>query len=199
MTNRASVAPFPAHLDREAFGHWLTGFADGESSFCLRRARAIARRKTILSARFSITLRADDRETLSLIQSFWHCGRISFFDNRRSKIVNAKPIAVYSVQATPDLAQIVVPHFDRFPLRSKKGRDFAVWKEAVALLDAIRKRSAGGRPGGGCYAKWSRDECQRFLAFKEALQQQRVFENHPSPVSASAVSERTLFDESQVS
>jgi hypothetical protein len=31
MVTRDPIEPFPADIDRDAFGHWLSGFTDGES------------------------------------------------------------------------------------------------------------------------------------------------------------------------
>jgi hypothetical protein len=190
MAKADSIVPFPAHIDREAFGNWLSGFADGESSFLLTIAIGKQGRTVpTLHANFRIALRSDDGDTLRLIQSFWGCGVLSFFDNRRCKIPNAKPIAVYAVQAIPGLAEIVVPHFERFPLRSKKAADFAIWKEGIVLLDTIRRRPLQFRPGdgikpghGGAIPKWTEAELIRFLSLKDALQKQRVFADSLSPI-----------------
>jgi hypothetical protein len=206
MVNGISVPPFPAHLDREAFGHWLSGFADGESTFLLGFVRPKKRTSETAHGTFRITLRADDGDTLRLIQSFWRCGRLGFYDNRRSKIPNARPIGVYGVQATGDLIRTVIPHFDRYPLRSKKARDFAIWKEGIALLDTIQRRRLRYRPGmapnrhGGTYPKWTKTDQSRFVALKESLQKQRAFD-HLSPLSncsdctAAPIVERSLFDD----
>ena len=42
-----------------------------------------------------------------------------------------------------DDLQGLVAYFDRFPLRAKKARDYAVWKEAVEIYVAGTASSAG--------------------------------------------------------
>lgn len=176
-----AVEPFPEGIDREAFGSWLSGFADGEGSFGLRLQGSQSQVHCSAIASFRITLRDDDAETLDLIRSYFGCGRLAFAANERSGVANAKPIAIYGVQSISELARVVIPHFERFPLRSKKQRDFAVWRQGVELVAEVQARPLIYRPGhranrhGGTFPKWTEEERQRFREVEASLKDQRRY------------------------
>jgi hypothetical protein len=169
------IDPFPEDIDRDGFGHWLAGFTDGEGCFCLPYTRNRKRTDAYTpSARFTINLRADDAVILYTIQSYWRKGRVSvnpLIDKR-----NPNPHIVFHVHGMRDLLNTVVPHFERFPLRAKKARDFAIWKQAVALLVEV-----SGKPPHrtGPLGRWTQEDLQKFLSLRAALENIRTY--RPSP------------------
>jgi hypothetical protein len=172
------IAPFPADIDRREFGGWLSGFADGEATFGLRLCEQTDRAKPRpnATAGFRITLRDDDAEVLRLIQSFWGCGTLSFHPNSRSRIPNANPIAIYSVQRVADLMDVVVPHFERHPLRAKKRSDFEVWRRGVELLAEIQGRPLIGHLGkGGTLPRWTEADREKLISLSGELKAQRRY------------------------
>jgi hypothetical protein len=42
---------------------------------------------------------------------------------------------VYSVQSIQDLTNVIIPHFDKYPLLSKKRADFILFKRIVDLMN----------------------------------------------------------------
>lgn len=169
------IPPLPDDIDRDAFGGWLSGFADGEATFLLRQVVNRLGKPNVL-AQFRITLRDDDAEVLKLIRSFWQCGTIHLSDNSRSKIPNAKPVAIYAVQKTADLAGVVIPHFDRLPLRAKKRNDFAIWRQGVELMASVQARPAIGRfGGGGVFPRWTEAEREEIRLLSARLSQVRQY------------------------
>lgn len=170
------IPPFPAEIDREAFGSWLSGFADGEATFALRVLRDKRRDHFHCTAHLRITLRDDDAETLGLIRSYWDCGRLYSSDNIRSKTPNAKPVTIYAVQSVSDLAKVVLPHFDRHPLRAKKRHDLAIWRQGVELMARAQSRPHVVRPGkGGFEPRWTDAEKERFRSLEMTLRNQRRY------------------------
>lgn len=182
-----AIEPFPSEEGRDAFGHWVSGFTDGEGSFMLRALHASGLQKWNALARFNITLRADDLEILVSIRQFFGCGRLREFANwRRGGILNAKPVAVFSVTNAADLVAKVIPHFDTFPLRAKKRRDYAIWREGVLLLEEVSARPAIPRPVlGGFFPKWTDAERDQFQSLCDALRDQRRYV-HPNASSEPA-------------
>jgi hypothetical protein len=109
-----------------SFGHWIAGLTDGEGCFFL----SIDKRHTRL--RFMISLRMDDRPLLEMVQKTLGFGAV--YDSRRihSTIPNGKPKSTFTCSTARECAAIV-ELFRRFPLQSKKARDFAIWAEANKL------------------------------------------------------------------
>jgi hypothetical protein len=194
MAKAKSIAPFPSDIDRDAFGHWLSGFTDGEGSFALAVTKCRATANLQPSASFRIGLRADETPILRSIQTFFGCGLLIYNDNVRSKITNAKPVMIFCVQESRDLATVIIPHFERYPLRAKKRADFAIWKQGVTLLATVSKRRSVGRLGiGGFYPKWAPEERARFVSLRTALITQRCYESEPTD-QPKREPEATLFD-----
>lgn len=106
--------------------YWVTGFSDAESSFSIRIYKDNTRKlgwgvKPI----FSIELHNRDLLLLKRIQTFFGVGSIY---KHRSNMA-------YSVQSIKDLLLIIIPHFDKYPLLTKKQNDFIIFKKILYLMD----------------------------------------------------------------
>lgn len=106
--------------------NWVTGFSDAESSFSIRivnnKARKVGWR--ILPI-FSIEIHKRDILLLKQIQTFFGVGNIY---KHRSNMT-------YTVQSFYDLSEIIIPHFNKYPLLTQKRSDFLLFKFAVHLLN----------------------------------------------------------------
>lgn len=181
MADHHSITPFPSEISRFHFGHWLSGFVDGEGCFRLLWCPVKGRHKIFQmpTARFEILLRQDDTPILEQIRSYWAAGSLK----SRAPRQHAHDAARYYLSSAVDLATIVVPHFDAFPLRAKKQHDFAIWKQGVALLYQVWLRPTQGNPSGsGTLPKWRLDEREQFGRFVAQLKQSRVYQNYSSIV-----------------
>lgn len=163
----------PADIGRDPFGHWLSGFTDGEGCFRLVHYA----KRNLCSTHFQITLRADDIGVLKLIQSYFRCGGITV-----RKHPGSKPLATFQVAKSRDIVHRVIPHFETYPLRAKKKRDFVIWKEAALLVyRASSRRIRGFGNLRGTLPKWSASERSRFLELKRFLADQRQFDSMSFP------------------
>lgn len=179
------IPPFPGDIDRDAFGHWLSGFCDGEATFAIVKSAKRGRTRTdrgMMSYRavFAIGLRDDDLDILRTVQSFLGCGYIQLLKNLRSKIPNAKPVARFRVDDQENAVGIIVPNFERYPLRAKKRQDFIIWSEAARMLWERKKRKTKTKIGRtGTLPKWSDAEHERFLLLWSSLREQREYRSAP--------------------
>lgn len=197
------IPPFPSDIDRDAFGHWLSGFTDGEGSFNLQfgKPRRLTDIRPTLTCAFSIALRRDDLPILQLIQSYWQCGTILHYDcygPRDGKPRKGNPSSLFGIHNSNHLAVIVVPHFDRYPMFAKKRRDFQIWKKAVLLKAEVSQRKYRGLPSGkGCTPKWTEQEIEYYGLLKTALQKGRLYDGETSDLPPPPPIERqpSLFDQ----
>jgi LAGLIDADG endonuclease len=116
---RLAVEAIPSEL-----GSFLSGFALGEASFMLVcRPRGDYARKWKVSAAFNVSQK--DRAPLELFRDTLGCGSIRRAGNDGW---------YWEVNRLSDIANRVVPFFDRFPLVGRKAEDYALFRSAVALL-----------------------------------------------------------------
>lgn len=157
----------------EADGHYIAGLVDGEGYFTisLKLDSRTKRGGLIIGTSFGIALRADDDAILRWIHATLGCGHI-----RVAQGLNGRcPMVRYSVTDRESAHRIVVPLFERFPLRSKKTKDFALWKKAVALAYTVlgeRRRWAAGT----WVPKWTPDRLAQMRELQCALRTGRRLE-----------------------
>ena len=106
---------------------FITGFTDAESSFVIKISRD-HRAKTgwRIDPAFEIGLNEKDLVLLKKIQSFFAKGSI-----RKNKVNNA---VIFAVQSIKDLATVIIPHFEKYPLISQKRVDFELFKQVVVIM-----------------------------------------------------------------
>lgn len=173
-----SIGRGMSEQERDAFGNWLAGFVDGEGHFQLRYTR----QQYIPCGSFCIKLRGDDLNILYEINKFLGCGSVHGQKERG----RSKPGAYYRISSTPLLRQILVPLFEKYPLRAKKARDFAVWKQAVILMDAIqgRKRVIAARDSKGrilsAAPRWTPEEKNEYENLSSELKHIRKYSEVPN-------------------
>jgi len=172
------VPPFPSDIDRDAFGHWLSGFTDGEGCFMLglHNYRRLKYHYLVPNCCFCISLRADDYRVVELIQAYFQCGVISYAERSKNAGINDKPKVIFRIRAIPQLLDVVVPHFDTYHLYAKKKRDFLIWKEAVVFMSTIinrpYRRTAVGR---GMAPRWTAEERRHFNRLHDLIRKQRSY------------------------
>jgi hypothetical protein len=109
--------------DEDRFLDWLAGFVDGEGCFGVWPHNDNRQYRTGLS----VKLRDDDTPILIEIMERLKMGRIGFIP---AESETWKARVRWDVASNRD-ALCLVHIFDAHPLRAKKARDYAVWREAV--------------------------------------------------------------------
>jgi hypothetical protein len=106
---------------------YLSGYTDGEGCFCVTFNRS-NRHKFGWDIRpsFSVSQNRDRAEVLELFRQKFKCGTIR--PDRSDRTLK------YEVRSVNDLFTKVVPHFERYPLLSKKRIDFEMFSQIVRLM-----------------------------------------------------------------
>lgn len=107
---------------------FVTGFTDAEGCFSISiikdpRYKAGYR----VEALYSVTLHKKDVIILELIQAFFgNAGKINFETKR--------DVVSFTIRSKKYLANIVLPHFDKYPLITQKRGDYLLFKQAFELI-----------------------------------------------------------------
>lgn len=112
----------------DGFGHWLAGFIDGEGCFVIVRRNA-HRESSTYTPQFRISVRDDDAAIIEEIRERTGIGRVHYGRARKSEH-NRQGQAQWVVDRRADVLALV-ELLDRYPLRAKKKRDYAIWREAA--------------------------------------------------------------------
>lgn len=94
-----------------------------------------------LTLRAEITLRDDDRDVLEDIRRTLGLGVVG---RRPSRGPNWAPTATWRVSGRRE-CQLLVQVLDQVPLRSKKKRDYMLWREIVGLYAQFTRGGSGAR------------------------------------------------------
>ncbi len=105
--------------------NFLTGFTDAEGSFVLSITKSDnVKSGWVIKPRFSISLHKKDRFVLEAIKNYLGVGEI---------YTQGTDSIQYRVFSIKDL-QLVIDHFDKYPLISQKFGDYSLFKQAYLLL-----------------------------------------------------------------
>ena len=128
---------------------FVTGLFDGEGCFSLIVHKDKQQRKNSVAtyyrwrAIFIIAFRGDDSEILYSLKDFFNCGRVQMTHPKAYAKIHNLGRVEYVVTSIDDLVNIIIPHFENYPLQTKKKKDFLFWKEAVFILKSARETNNG--------------------------------------------------------
>jgi hypothetical protein len=117
---------------------WITGFVDGEGCFSIhfvRQAERLGRRGYRtgyqVAHEFAVTQGAKSVECLRLLKHHFGVGEV--YRNRRHDN-HKEDLFRFSVARRNDLIKVIIPFFEKYPLRTSKQFDFAKFAECVRLM-----------------------------------------------------------------
>ena len=128
---------------REVEG-WITGFVDGEGCFTVSIIRNYTATQKIayqVFCEFVVTQGERSRTSLETLERFFKCGYINRnrrHDNHREDVLK------YCVRALQELDEIIIPFFEKHPLRTAKRYDFRIFRKIVRLVRRKRHLKPGG-------------------------------------------------------
>ena len=119
------------------FSSYITGFVDGEGCFCISFSLR-AKMKYGLEVRpsFSISQNQRNLEILKSIYNHFGCGGMRFSRNDN----NYK----YEVRSIKDIVNVINKHFDTYPLKTSKKRDFEIFSEICTIIHSNHHLNVDG-------------------------------------------------------
>jgi hypothetical protein len=125
---------------REFLSAYISGYADGEGCFTVSispRAKLLVGWEVRPS--FSVSQNGDRAEVLHVIQVYFGCGSIR--PDRSDKTLK------WETRRLDDLVERVIPHFERYPLLSRKRLDFERFASICRLAAIGAHRTRAGLSG----------------------------------------------------
>ena len=118
---------------------WITGFVDGEGCFSIhfvRQADRLGRRGYRtgyqVAHEFAVTQGARSVKCLHLLKRHFGVGKV--YLNRRHDN-HKEDLYRFSVVRRNDLMNVIIPFFEKYPLRTSKLYDFTKFAECVRLMN----------------------------------------------------------------
>ena len=114
---------------------WITGFSDAEASFGLDFVRKSSSRTgwQILPV-FKIHLHKKDLALLQQIQSYFNNLAQESGQECHGHFLVSGDMAMWRVGSMAELNHVILPHFDKYPLITKKLADYLLFRDAVKLM-----------------------------------------------------------------
>ena len=131
-----------ADNQQERLAFWIVGFVDGEGTFSV----SLNRNSTTTTGyqvfpEFVVTQGAKSLAALQEIQEYFGCGKI--YENRRYDN-HRESMYRYVVRSFNDLTTVIIPFFQRFPLRTAKQKDFQKFCEVIELMKERKHINSDG-------------------------------------------------------
>ena len=116
------------------FASYITGFVDGEGCFMVSFTKK-AKFKTGLEVRpsFSVSQNRRSKDILQDMVKYFGCGSVRF--SRGDQTYK------YEVRSIEDLRKKIIPHFERYPLKTSKIKDFQIFIEICDLVAQNKHRN----------------------------------------------------------
>lgn len=111
--------------DKELNPYWITGFTDAEGCFSII-VEILDKNKWRIRTSYEINLHIKDVEILYKIKEFFGVGNVY--------LRLQKNIAVYRVSNLQNIKEIIIPHFKKYPLITKKSIDFNLWSIVIDMI-----------------------------------------------------------------
>ena len=117
--------------------NYITGFVDGEGSFSISiTPRNFKDVKWEIRLIFSISQHKRNRGILYKIKDYFRCGTIR--PNRKDNTYK------YEVRSLQDLKNIIIPHFQKYPLQTTKRIDFEIFTKVIQIMEERRHLTKDG-------------------------------------------------------
>ena len=119
------------------FSSYITGFVDGEGSFCVSFNKRNSLHVGIeVRPSFSVSQHKRSKEILHKFHAYFGCGSIRY----SARDQNYK----YEVRSLNDLTQIIIPHFQQYQLQTSKRDDFGLFSTICFKMAEKEHHTARG-------------------------------------------------------
>lgn len=123
--DRNFISGFTPFSKQKLGPYWVTGITDAEGNFSIHKQKTNKGYK--LSLAFKITQKNHSMGILYDLKNFFSCGNIHL-DNKKENAYK------FNVNRIDDIINIIIPHFDKYPLLTSKNLDYLDFKKVAFLI-----------------------------------------------------------------
>lgn len=121
---------------------YIVGLTDGEGCFYVGVRYPKEAHKTVrVEPHFYIKLRGDDLPVLEEVKEAFGCGAIYYQNEKRE---NHSACYRFEIDSLRDIRERLIPFFERYPLHSKKRKEFEIFKRIFNIVDNRMHKTATG-------------------------------------------------------
>lgn len=106
--------------------NWITGFTDAEGCFMITLKKQAGKTGWGVQPSFVIHLHSKDAPLLYAIQNF--------FGGIGKVFIDKKTSASFMVRKLEDIIDVIIPHFEKYPLQSGKIVDYRLWVMCINII-----------------------------------------------------------------
>ena len=123
---------------------YIVGLTDGEGCFYVNVRspdKRYLRSTTGIETHFYIKLREDDLPLLEEVKNFFGCGAIYLQKENRK---NHSTCYRFEINSQKDICEVVIPFFDKNSLRSKKVKNYLIFRKIALMVKEGKHRINDG-------------------------------------------------------
>ena len=147
---------------------WIVGYTDGEGCFSV----SLFRNRTTkfgwqVFPEFVVTQGEKSKKTLEIIMKFFECGKVFVnkrFDNHNENIYR------YCVRSRKELAEKIIPFFEKNQLKTAKKEDFKIFAKIILMMNENKHSKLDGlKKIAKMIEKMNRKKSSNFLESSETI------------------------------
>lgn len=116
--------------------NWITGFIDAEGCFTMSITQDNKYKSGWhIQPVFKVKLHKRDESLIRKIHNFFNDQGSISIDNR---------FVYYTISSLKNIQEIVIPHFENYPLITQKQSDFILWKNIINLINSDKHLCKNG-------------------------------------------------------
>ena len=121
---------------------YIVGLTDGEGCFYVGIRYPKKAHKTVrVEPHFYIKLKGDDLSLLKKVKKSFGCGAIYYQNEKR---LNHSACYRFEINSLRDLKRKLIPFFEKYPLQSKKRKEFKIFKQIFKLTEQREHKTSSG-------------------------------------------------------
>ena len=120
---------------------YIVGLTDGEGCFYVNVRERNSRWSPKVETHFYIKLREDNKELLEEVRESFGCGAVYFQKENRP---NHSCCYRFEINSQKDIREVLIPFFEKNPLRSPKKNDFGLFRQIVLLVQTNEHKTDEG-------------------------------------------------------